>query len=515
MPILAEEKRLARLESYEENRYRDIATQVRIQETGLLGPIYGGRWDLFENRYLEPWEVRYHEISATDPEQAEAAKLKIHIDELSRKQASFAEDFLTPMIMANGSRRGGKSRGSAGKCRLHAAQYPCVAGEMISPTFPKARIMWRYCKQVIPVDWIEETLRAEMTLRLYNGVDIKFLSAYNPDSLIGEGVGWLGFDEFQNIKEQAFSLALPALSDGGSAFQAWGTGTPRMGEYRTRYERFKRLEKEGQARVLRFTFRENPYIYTGKGSIFDLAGALIDPRRRQQELEALFVSEEGLVYYRFDQQRNGRSWDEAGRELWAPDITETFCATELSCDARFVIGVDYGLGRQFAVIYKIVRVSGRLGLWAIAEVVLEKDADVEQLGNELIERGFAPAAVMDDASGPQSKGGKGSAIRLENIKDAKENHVFEVYHYASNPHVQDRVDSVNALMHHRRWFVDLDKCPRLVHCLENQEIEGGKPRRSKAGEETLHDMPDAAGYPAVYLFPADVDYEALEQKAAA
>lgn len=515
MPTIdGEDRRLARLERYIDERYRDIAVRVRVQQTGLLGPVYGGRWDLFERRYCEPWEIRYHELSARTPELAEQAALRVHELELSAKQADFAEDFAAPMLMVNGSRRAGKSMGSAAKCMLHVARFPGVPGEMISPTFPKARIMWRYIRRMIPVEWIEQTLRAEMVLEFFNEVRLPFLSAFKPDSLVGEGTGWIGFDEFQNIAEHAFALALPALSDGGSAFQAWGTGTPRMGDYRRRYERFRALEASGAARVLRFTYRDNPYIYTGEGSIFDLAHSLIDPRKRQQELEALFVAEEGLVYYRFDRGLHARPWDEPGRRLWAEDITESFCSKELQVDARYVIGVDYGINRQYATIFKVVRAHGKLCLWVIGELALEKDADVQTLGEQLLEREWYPAAVMDDCSGPRSRGGKRAAVRLENMRDRQGRQTFHIFHYSKNPRVQDRIDSVNALMYQGRWYIDAEACPHYVHCLENHEIERGRPRRDKRDERPLRPMNDAGGYPVVYLFPAEIEYEAAEEHAA-
>jgi hypothetical protein len=491
-----------------------------VRETGALGPVYGGRWSLLEGRYLEPWEIRAQELRAgDDPELVEQARLKVHIEELTAKQQSFAEDFVTPFIMANGSRRAGKSRGSAGKSLLHVARFPGMGGEIIAPTFPKCRIMWRYARQVIPASWIERELRAEMILQLWNGAEIKFLSAYNPDSLIGEGVAWIAFDEFQNVSESAFSLALPALSDAGSALQCWGTGTPRMGEYKTRYERFLQMQRDGRARVMRFTYRDNCYIDHGAGSIFDLARAVIDPRRRQQELDALFVSEEGLVYYLFSREKNGKSWTEEGREKWAPDVTERWCRSELGVDTPWLVGVDYGVGKQFCVIYKIAEIAGRPCPWAVGEVVLRKNATVQTLADELIERGFYPAAVCDDASGPHSKGGRSAATRLENARDANDREAFHVFHNRTNPPVQDRVDAVNALLgsspSNARLFVDLEECPQLVKSFENQELENGKPRRSRPGEESLHDVPDAAGYPIVFCFPADFDYEGGEVRKAA
>ena len=520
MPSLSLRQRIERRELRQTDLFRDVAVRVRIKETGELGPIYGGRWHTEQRRYLDPWEVAYHGLCAADTGDelaVQRAKLRVHTMDLSIKQAELAEDFATKLIMANGGRRGGKSRASAGKTVLHLVRYPRTSGELISPSFRKAKIMWRYVRQMLPSEWVDEARKPpNMWIRTMVGSEVAFLSAYDPDSLIGEGVGWIGFDEFQSITETAFGLAIPAVSDGGTGFQVWGCGTPRMGEYRTRYERFRTMQEQGMAKILRFTARDNPFIATGKGTIFDIAQGVLDERTRLQEMEALFVSEEGLVYFAFDRPRHVKSFDEAKESGEYVDITRNYLHDRLSKTRPYnwVIGVDYGLGRQFAIVYKIVSCpNGKAGLFAVDEVILERDASVKTLGLELLERGYWPAAVCDDASGPKSKKDEGAGITLDMLRverGGKQHQPFDVYHYSSNKRVQTRVGTVNSLLEHGRYMVD-PKCSRLCFSYENQELENGKPRRSKPGEVSLHDPADAAGYPAVYLLPASVQWSRHEQ----
>jgi hypothetical protein len=493
---------------------------LRNVETGEYGPVHGGRWHLHECRYLAPWELLYHERSARTDEELERAQLKIAIREVHGKQFDLCEDTTTPILEGLGSRRGGKSRASGVKTPVMCAEFPGLDGEIISPTFDKSQIMWRYCQAAIPRSWVEAKRIDEHWIELFTGTRIKFVSAHKPDSVIGEGVSWIGFDELQSIREVAWALALPAVSDGGSAFQIWGCGTPRMGEFKQRHERIAALERQGKARIIHFTYRDNVFIESGAGTIFDLASSLIDPRKRQQELDAEFVSEEGLVYYRFDRKVHDKRWN----ELRADDVTSTWLAREVESDIapKYLIGVDYGIGRNYAVIYKVVRHRGLIALWAVAEAYGDRNYDIGSLASELVARKFYPAIICDDATGPRSDGGRAAQFRFENILvrrgeivSGPGQRVFEVHHYSKNPLVADRVDAMNALMGNAlnqvRWYVDANACPRLVESIENQEIERGKPRRSKPGETTYHDMPDAAGYPAVYLFPAAVGYEREEQ----
>lgn len=531
MPSVRSKKdRLARLERFTSDRYRDVAIRLRDRSTSELGPIHGGRWDVFERRYLAPWELLYQELSATTPDALERARLHVAVRPVTPDQRDFCEDLTTKILAAQGTRRAGKSSGGATKCAVISAERPGEHGEVVSPTFDKSQIMQQYVRRAIPAEWIAESKMHEHWLRLWTGTKIKFISAHKPDSVIAEGVNWIDFDELQSISEAAWSFALPAASDGGRNFQVFAQFTPRRGQFKQRYERIRALEAQGLARIIPFSYKRNSFIDSGEGSIFSVARALIDQTKAAQELDGEFVSEEGLVFHRFDRRKHDRNWTELQRRQatpWARDITTSWLRDELETELhpRFAIGVDYGMGRQFAVVYRVVKHGGLICLWAVAEVYREKNYDAEDLAFELVSRGFYPAAIFDDASGPKSQGGKQSRFRFDELRVAKGQvvqlggeKVFEVFHRGRAPDVEDRVDATNALMCNAlgqvRWFVDVGACPRLVECLENHEYSGGKPKKNRKDEVQYHDMPDAASYPVIFLFPADVEYERLERSMA-
>jgi len=525
LPVLTKRERLSRIHHFCSDHHKDLACQVVIKETGARGPVYGGRWHVHERRYLEPWELQAQRLAASNPEEFERAQLKIHDLSLSLKQSDSVEDLITPMILDVGSRRSGKSRKVAGKSVVSAVAHPGKAGEVISPTFPKSGIMRRYIRQMMPVDWIEEENKADRWMRLFNGTEIKFLSSHNPDSLIGEGVGWIGMDEVQSIGELAWSLALPALSDSGTAMQLWAGGTPRMGWFKTLFEQFRTMPASA-GRWIHCTYKDNPYIETGKGTVFDLARHVMDPRRRAMELDGLFESEEGLVTYRFNRATHDRSW-----EAWlatpehrrqGEDITRQYCLEHLDCDADYIHGVDYGINKQFAVVFKVMRIGGHVCLWAIDEVMIHPHAvkasmrkgDVQKLARCLQDREYYPAAVCDDVTGPKG----GGDYHLGQAIDRHGNPLFEIFHFSKSKSKLSRANAVNALFGNEygviRAYVDVKRCPDLVYAFENQEIVRGIPGRSAPNERTVHDPPDAFGYPVRYLMPAEVDFEGLERKAA-
>jgi hypothetical protein len=454
--VISRAKRLARIERFCTDEFADIAVQLREQPSGRLSGVYGGRWHKHESRWLDDWEISFQVLAAEPGEATERARLVPLVLDVHKIQRQLIEDFQTKMIMANGSRRSGKSRGGAYKVTVHAAAFPGVHGQVIAPTYPKVGIMWRYLLQTIPDEWIYQRNNNELWIELLHGVRIKMLSAFKPDSLIGEGVGWMDFDEFQGIRDKDFALALPALSDGGRAFQVWGQGTPRMGEYYSRYKKFKALERLGtnQARVLHFTYLDNCFVESGAGTVFDVARGVLDPSSVRTELEAEFESEEGLTYYRFDREVHDRSWrrdhlDLPSSKRWAVDVTERWAGDELECDAQFILGVDYGINRNFALVLKVIRAFGYVCIWAIDEVLGWKNYDTEALANDLIERGYYPAAIFDDASGPKD-GDRSEHFRRVSLRRESEG-------VASDPkrqrYVRDRT-STGALLRRRRPLSD-------------------------------------------------------------
>jgi len=72
---------------------------------------------------------------------------------------------------------------------------------------------------------------------------------------------------------------------------------------------------------------------------------------------------------------------------------------------------------------------------------------------------------------------------------------------SKNPGVQDRINSVNAMLRNgkdeRRMFVNVKDCPRLVECLEKQSYVDGKPDKSSGHDH----MVDAMGYFIYWHFP--------------
>lgn len=78
---------------------------------------------------------------------------------------------------------------------------------------------------------------------------------------------------------------------------------------------------------------------------------------------------------------------------------------------------------------------------------------------------------------------------------------LNVYTNNKNPRVQDRVNSVNALIYKDRFFIDTNKCIKTTEALEQQAYDlNGVPEKFN-GSATIDDYNDSLGYFIYYKYP--------------
>lgn len=63
----------------------------------------------------------------------------------------------------------------------------------------------------------------------------------------------------------------------------------------------------------------------------------------------------------------------------------------------------------------------------------------------------------------------------------------------ANPMVRDRINCVNGLLSHDRWFINTEKCPNLAEALEAQGYVRGQPEKFSE-HPAIDDWVDCAGY---------------------
>lgn len=234
-----------------------------------------------------------------------------------------------------GARRSGKStdgldylmighgpRDAKGLPMFRGALNP--PGYVLDPTYVVAaptremvkRLWWKRIKDRLTSAWIEQVNETELTVHLVNGARIICLGMDRPTRGEGFAIDGLVGDEFAYWKEKAFEQSLrPALSTVGRP-PGWGI---LMGKPAGRNHFFESWQKARDGK------RKGHDAFHWPSSVLispeELAEARdsMDERSFQQEYEASFLTQTGLVFYKWDRAKHLRevSYD--------PNLPLVFC----------------------------------------------------------------------------------------------------------------------------------------------------------------------------------------------
>lgn len=137
-------------------------------------------------------------------------------------------------------RRWGKTKLSQAMI-LKYARIPKRKIWYVAPTYRMAKqIMWRELVDIVPKRWVKKTNETALSILLINNTLIELKGADDPDSLRGVGIHFLVLDEFQDMTEEVWTVALrPTLADTGGDALFIGCVN----------ERTKILKRSGVARI--------------------------------------------------------------------------------------------------------------------------------------------------------------------------------------------------------------------------------------------------------------------------
>lgn len=176
----------------------------------------------------------------------------------------------------------------------------------IGPSFPVAAIGWRMLKLIVqPIPGIEVREADKMIVFPGGGV-VQVKSADRPDSLRGESLDFVVFDEVADIKEDAWYEGIrPSLSSGHDYFNgmkpgggALFIGTPR-GQGNWFFDIFCRAETEEGKKMGWAAFQQPTIKNTTLPEIeaeVEAARADMHPIKASQEFDAVFVVGGGTVF---------------------------------------------------------------------------------------------------------------------------------------------------------------------------------------------------------------------------
>ena len=479
----------------ESRRYVDLAVRLVVYDRGDSGElvrigagrVYGGRWDMWRRAYSPLPPERVVEIP------------------VSRKQYAIATG-MRPRTLVHAGRGGGKSHALCVWMLICALEIPHGAGQFLSPTAKKSRVLWRKMLKHLPSARFLRPGKAGISkqppeLTLVNGFVLGFETSGAEAVGRGEDNDVLGIDERQAIAQGTIDAAVMTCRKAGG-YRMMQIGTPDIdSDFYEEYERY--IQQPDLCEVITATSYDNPF---SAHDVFAAQLGLMDARTYAQEVEGKWVSSKGAVYWMFHRDLHilrRRQWSEVDDVDITAQVLDRF-ADDAHAGSKYdyAVGVDYP---RRAVIAKIYNDGRAGGLRVIDAVELGEDSTPWQLAAELKRRGYANSVVFDDVGhGDKASRSESGIMRSQG---------FRVVHGTRNPRVKDRVNSVcgklGAADGHVSLVIDEPQpqtatgdqrncVSALIRCLERQQrgVDGAPDK--KAG---FDHFPDALGYLVWRLWP--------------
>ena len=370
----------------------------------------------------------------------------------------------------------GKSQAAVGRILIKALQYSGMNFGFVEPTYDLVKLIaWpRFTGMLDEWGMEYELNKADSILKIFNGSQIIFRSADNPERMVGFEIADGVIDEIDTLKrQQAADVWTKMLarcrqkkSDGSDNTLA-AASTPEG--FNFVYDTWGKSPREGY-QLIKAPTSSNPY----------LPKNYIESLKRQYSsaqlsayLDGEFVNlTSGSVYPEFDRNLN--------------------CTFErINAGEPLHIGVDFNVNNMSAVIC-VIRNGNPM---ALDEITGVRDTPTMILRLQEHFRGH-PITVYPDASGGATKSINASLSDITLLRAAN----FTVLANSKNPAVKDRVMALNQMIHNqgdRRLLVNPDTCPNMVEGLERQSYgKNGEPDKT-AGFDHLN---DALGYFIAYKY---------------
>lgn len=203
------------------------------------------------------------------------------------------------VVLFNGGRGSGKTTAGAIQAIMECRTQEGQRGVIVAPSYPMLRdsTMAEFFKW-LPRQLIKSWNKSERILVLHNDSEVAFRSADDPDSLRGPNRSWLWMDEPRNLRtREAFDISYAQIREG--AQRVWLTTTP-SGLFHWLYDLFV-ANPIPKSTYITVRTNENPYLPV---DYEQLLRSQYTGTFAAQELDAQFVSFEGVIYDNFSVEEN-------------------------------------------------------------------------------------------------------------------------------------------------------------------------------------------------------------------
>lgn len=237
---------------------------------------------------------------------------------------------------------------------------------------------------------------------------------------------------------------------------------------------YKRWVKENpdpvEYRLVKASSRSNPFLAESyiKSLESTYSGELV-----RAYLEGDFVNlVSGTIYYGFDRKINLSKEQVIGNET-------------------LYIGMDFNVGKQCCTIY-VKRNKDQE--WHVVDELVNLADTPNTIEALRIKYPHNPIVVYPDASGNARKTVGSSETDISLLRNAG----FKIKVNKSNPKVKDRILATNAAFTNRNVSVNVDRCPNVTECLEQQAYDDNGLPDKKSGKDHQN---DATTYLIAYELP--------------
>lgn len=378
--------------------------------------------------------------------------------------------------VAPSGRRSGKTELAKRKLVVSLAKkrpWPDPRYFAAAPTREQAkRIFWKDLKALTPPEWIKKVYETDLCIGTKSGSELWVAGLDKPQRI--EGTPWDGgvLDEYANMRPSAWKENIrPALSDRSG--WCWFIGVPEgLNHYKELADYAKSCSDP------EWGFYSWPSSDILPGAELEAAKRVLDPRTYRQEYEASFEGATGSAYYAYKREVH----------------EDAACA--LDSRLPVIICCDFNVD---TCVWEIAQTEG--GHVRVVDEILLRNTNTVEMGKEALARyggHRAGAVIYGDAAGmSRSTAGKSDYALLREL-GFKDQFIRK-----ANPHVKDRVNSVNAMLENSRGEVRLrhhPRCAALRKDFETVEWREGGFELDKSDAGRTH-ATDALGYFIEMEFP--------------
>jgi len=385
--------------------------------------------------------------------------------ELLDHQVEFLQDDFTRHLLLLAGYGAGKTFAFVTKAYDLASKNVGHTGILLEPTAPLLHdILIPDMTSFLENNDIEHTLikspQPNLRIRFEDGeTKILMRSLENWQRLIGVNAAFIGTDEMDTVKREVVLMAYKKLQGRlrkGNVRQMFNTTTPEG--FAGAYELFEKMKI---GRIIRAETENNPYL---PADFIDDLKKSYPPNLLEAYMKGRFVNlTSGSVYSYFNRKKHHVN-------------------VEAEEDETLYIGQDFNVGACISTIH------------VIRDHIIIRVNEIESYDTFSIPTNIRKIypnnkiIMFPDASG-KSERSNATRSDIQILRDAG----FTIEVPSQNGRVQDRVNSVNGLLAHDRYFINTKNCPKGTEALEQQVYKNGEPEKfNQAG--SIDDYNDSFGY---------------------